>query len=75
MENNELIMIALDELIKSMNKIGTTLYEILQNSKIITRRDETITVVRKGTDEVVTRLFKNENGEWLGICSDDFEII
>ena len=27
MENNELIMIALDELIKSMNKIGTTLYD------------------------------------------------
>ena len=75
MENNELIMIALDELIKSMNKLGTTLYEILQNSKIITSRDETITVVRKGTDEVVARLFKNENGEWLGICSDDFEII
>lgn len=36
---------------------------------------DTITVVRKGTDEVIARLFKNENGEWLGICSDDFEII
>lgn len=73
MENSKLSSNVSDA-IGALTKLRDSMYDLLQVIKI-EDQGETITVVRKGSDEVVARLFKNEKGEWLGICSDDFEII